>query len=135
MFTRQGAQILQGAPNRVSFMTLIEVSGNGIPLHTELARVVYYYDADTKSVKRLVATKDQGFDETKAESSQSVKLAGSQDFGIEYCYKEPYAGTAYVYKWMDTWENESVVPRGVRIKIGEFKKTIFIPTGQLGVMQ
>ena len=40
----------------------------------------------------------------------------------------------YEYEWRDAWEDENVrkLPRGVRIKVGELKKTVFIPTGVLG---
>ena len=40
----------------------------------------------------------------------------------------------YEYDWKDEWEEKNVqnIPRGIRIRLGEFTKTVFIPTGTLG---
>ena len=123
----------KGEPKKISFMTLIDVAGDKIPLHTELARVVYCFDKDTKAIKRLVAAKDEGLDETKAKAQEFLRDAKEEDLGFEYCYKEPYSGTEFTYKWKDTWQDEAKIPRGIRIKLGDFRKVIFIPTGELGV--
>ena len=123
----------KGESKRISFITLIEVAGEKIPLHSELARVVYCFDKDTKTIKRLVATKDEGLDETKAKGQEFLRDAKEEDLGFEYCYKEAYPGAEFAYKWKDAWQDEAKIPRGIRIKLGEFRKVIFIPTGELGI--
>jgi len=105
-------------------------------LREEPSRVTYLYDKATKTVKRLVATKIEGLKEEKAKESEMFKSIDEKDFKLEYCYKEALSSQSdYEYEWKDTWEgrkNEAEIPRAVRIKAGEFKKTIFIPTGKLG---
>lgn len=131
-YTNTGTNF-KGEPKKISFMTLIDVAGDKTPLHTELARVVYCFDKDTKAIKRLVAAKDEGLDETKARGQEFLRDTKEEDLGFEYCYEETYSGTEFAYKWKDTWQDEAKIPRGVRIKLGEFRKAIFIPTGELGV--
>src|SRR3989338_8106081 len=40
--TSEGRMNCEGTSSRISFMTLVNVSSQGIPLHQELARVIYY---------------------------------------------------------------------------------------------
>lgn len=125
----------EGGPARMSFITVIAVSDPVLGLRDEPARVVYLYDKATKTVKRLVATKTEGLKEEKAKEFEMLKPIEEKDFKLEYCYREALSQTDYEYEWKDTWEgkkNETEIPRAVRIKAGEFKKTIFIPTGKLG---
>jgi len=132
IYTDTGANF-KGEPKRISFMTLIDASGDETPSHMEIARVVYCFDRDTKIIKRLAAAKDEGLDETKARGQEFLRGVKEEDLGFEYCYKESYPGAEFAYKWKDAWQDETKIPRGVRIKLGEFKKVIFIPTGELGV--
>jgi len=125
----------EGGPDRMSFITVIAVSDPVSGLRYEPARVTYLYDKAAKTVKRLVATKAEGLKEEKAKESEVLAGVEEKDFKLEYCYKEALSQIDYEYEWKDTWEgkkNEQDLPRGVRIKAGEFKKTIFIPTGKLG---
>lgn len=131
-YTNTGTNF-EGEPKRISFMALIDTADDKTPLHTELSRVVYCFDKDAKAIKRLVAAKEDGLDEAYAKGQELLRGAKEEDFGFEYCYKEPYPGAEFAYKWKDTWQDEAKIPRGVRIKLGEFKKVIFIPTGELGV--
>jgi hypothetical protein len=42
--------------------------------------------------------------------------------------------TDYELEWKDAWEDENVknIPRAVRIRLGKYRKIVFIPTGSLG---
>ena len=126
----------EGEKQRISFMTLVDVSGSGVLPHTELAKVVYYFDRSKKAVKRAVATKAEGLTEDHAKVTDILSDIDDKDFGFEYCYKTTSSLTDYDYEWKDTWEDEErdkgKIPRGVRVKAGGYSKTIFIPTGALG---
>ncbi len=125
----------EGGPAGMSFITVIAVSDPVSGLREEPARVTYLYDKTAKTVKRLVATKTEGLKEENAKEFEMLKSIEEKDFKLEYCYKEALSQIDYEYEWKDTWEgkkNEQEIPRAVRIKAGEFKKTIFIPTGKLG---
>lgn len=126
----------EGEEQRVSFITLVDVSVGTLPPHTELARVVYSFDKSKKTVKRAVATKAEGLSEDHAKAGEILRDIDDKDFGFEYCYKEVSSPTEYSYEWKETWEDEDKdkgkIPRGVRVKAGVYSKTIFIPTGRLG---
>ena len=131
----EGEINFEGAPARISFVTLINVSGPNLGLHEELAKITYVYDRVAKSVKRLVATKAEGFDEVNAKSFEMLTAIEEKDFGFEYCYKKMITNSEYEYEWKDAWEEKNVqkIPRGVRIKTGKAsRKTVFILTGTLG---
>ncbi len=126
----------EGEPDRISFMTIMNVSDQDGGIHGEIARVAYVYDKANKAVKRLVATKAEGFDEAKAKAVEMLSNIEAKDFGFEYCYKSSTSSVSeYEYEWKEAWEgekNKQKIPRGVRVKAGELKKTIFMPTGVLG---
>lgn len=126
----------EGDRQKISFITLVEVSGDGILPHTELARVVYSFDRSKKTVKRAVATKAEGLNESYAKAVDILTGIDDKDFGFEYCYKETFSPTEYEYEWKDEWSEEDMdkgkIPRGVKVKAGLYSKTIFIPTGRLG---
>ena len=126
----------EGESQKISFMTLVNVSGQGVLSHTELARVIYYFDRTAKVVKRAVATMKEGLSEDYAKAADILNNIDSKDFGFEYCYKLGSSPTEYDYEWKGAWEDEDrdkgKIPRGIRIKVGEYSKTIFIPTGTLG---
>ena len=126
----------EGEPDRISFMTIMNVSDQDGAFHGEIARVAYVYDKANKTVKRLVATKREGFDESKAVTVEVLSNVEAENFGFEYCYKSSTSSfNEYEYEWKKTWEgekNKQRIPRGVRIRAGEFTKTVFIPTGELG---
>ncbi|MDD3906286.1 MAG: type II secretion system protein GspJ [Candidatus Omnitrophica bacterium] len=130
----EGRINFEGAADRMSFITVIGVSDPETGFREELARVTYAYDKDKKCLRRLVATAAEGLNEDNARSSEILKDINEKDFGIEYCYKAKLSNTEYEYEWRDAWEEKNVqdVPRGVRIKVGEFRKTVFVPTGILG---
>ena len=131
----EGEINFEGAPARISFMTIISAADPKLGLHEELAKITYIYDKAAKSVKRLVATKAEGFDEVNAKSFEMLTGIEEKDFGFEYCYKKMITNSEYEYEWKDAWEEKNVktIPRGVRIKAGEaLRKTVFIPTGTLG---
>ena len=124
----------EGEPDRISFMTIVNVSGPDGRTRGEIVRIAYIYDKTNKTVKRFIATKSEGFDEAKATSIEMLNNIEEKDFGFEYCYKSMISNSDYEYEWRDAWEGKNVqkIPRGVRIKAGEYKKTVFIPTGVLG---
>lgn len=126
----------EGEKQKISFMTLIDVSGSGVLSHTELARVTYYFDRTKKTVKRAVATKAEGFSEDHANAADILNDIDDKNFGFKYCYKITSSPTEYDYEWKDAWSDEDrdkgKIPRGVQVKAGIYSKTIFIPTGRLG---
>lgn len=126
----------EGEKQKISFYTLIDVSAPGVPGHVELAKVIYFYDRDKKTVKRAVATAREGLSEADARATDMLENVEDKDFGFEYCYKLGSSKTDYDYEWKDTWEDEDAdsgkVPRGVKVKVSDYTKTIFIPTGTIG---
>ncbi|MDD5428426.1 MAG: prepilin-type N-terminal cleavage/methylation domain-containing protein [Candidatus Omnitrophica bacterium] len=130
----EGKINFEGAPDRISFITVISVSGPGAGMHDELARVTYLYDKANKTVKRLVATRAEGLDEANAKAFDMLYGVEEKDLGFLYCYKDMISNSEYEYEWKDAWEEKNVVniPRGVKIRAGGFTKTVFIPSGELG---
>lgn len=122
--------VFEGDARRISFMTLVESWREGLR-QLEVARVTYSLDTDTASIKRTVAGITEGFDENNPVSSEIIKNLKPDDFAFEYCYKEAGSGEDYSYAWSGAWNDTTKIPRGVRIKLGALKKTIFIPTGEL----
>jgi type II secretion system protein J len=126
----------EGEEQRISFMTLVDVSGTGVLPHTELARVIYSFDRSNNTVKRAVATKAEGLSEPLAKITDILSDIDDKDFGFEYCYKVTSSPTEYGYEWKEAWsdedEDKGKIPRGVKVKAGAYSKTIFIPTGRLG---
>jgi len=126
----------EGEKQKISFMTLVEVSDARASTHTEPARVIYSFDRSKKAVKRAVATKAEGLSEPNAKAAEILNDIDVEDFGFEYCYRLGASSTDYDYEWKDAWEDEDrdkgKIPRGVRVKAGTYSKTIFIPTGRLG---
>ena len=126
----------EGEKQRISFMTLIDVSGAEALPHTELARVIYSFDRSKKAVKRAVATKTEGLSEPLAKAAEILSDIDDKDFGFEYCYKVVFSPKEYDYEWKERWSDEDrdkgKIPRGIRVKAGTYSKTIFIPTGRLG---
>jgi len=126
----------EGEAQKISFMTLVDVSvGSALP-HAELARVIYSFDRSKKTVKRAVATKAEGLSDSFAKVADILSDIDDKDFGFEYCYKVVSSPTEYSYEWKDGWSDEDrdkgKIPRGVKVKAGLYDKTIFIPTGRLG---
>ncbi|MDD5135753.1 MAG: prepilin-type N-terminal cleavage/methylation domain-containing protein [Candidatus Omnitrophica bacterium] len=130
----EGKTNFEGSKHKISFMAIVSVSDNELGTHEEPARITYVYDKAGKTVKRLAATKAEGLDENKANAIEMLSGIEDEDFGFEYCYKKPISNTEYEYEWRDAWEDKNVlnIPRGVRVKLGKFRKTVFIPTGVLG---
>ena len=77
----------EGSRDRMSFMALVEISGGSAPSRIELARVVYYFDRNSGSVKRAVATRLEGLNADLAKAEEALGGLESSSFGIEYCYK------------------------------------------------
>lgn len=130
----EGELNFAGAPRRISFMTIVRVSDPELGLRAEPAKVIYLYDISDRAVKRLVATKAEGLDEDNAKSVDMLINIDEKDFSFEYCYKNMISNSDYEYEWKDAWkdENARTIPRGVRVRAGEFERTVFIPTGVLG---
>jgi len=130
----EGRINFEGTPQKISFITVIKVSDPDLGTQEELARVTYLYDAASKTVKRLVATKNEAFSEETAKAADMLTGLEEKDFGFEYCYKKMISNSEYEYEWKDSWEEKNVlkIPRGVRIRSGLFRKTVFIPAGELG---
>jgi prepilin-type N-terminal cleavage/methylation domain-containing protein len=126
----------EGEKQRMSFITLVDVSEGSVPPHTELARVVYSFDKPGKAVARSVAAKAEGLNEDRAPAADILNDIDDKDFGFEYCYKVVSSPTEYDYEWKNTWSDEDrdkgKIPRGVKVKAGVYSKTIFIPAGKLG---
>jgi hypothetical protein len=106
-------------------------------LRGELCRVTYLFDKETKTVRRRAATKAEGLAELSAKSTDMLGAVEAEDFGFEYCYKKPALSGEIEVEWKNTWDekNTDKIPRGVRIRLGEYKKTVFIPTGELGTQE
>lgn len=124
----------EGKHDKMSFITVINVSDPETGTREELVRVSYIYDSNAKMIKRLIATKKEGLNEENAKYYEMLSGVEDKDFGFEYCYRDTMSGSDYEYEWKDEWADKNVqkTPRGVRIKAGGFKKTIFIPSGELG---
>ena len=126
----------EGEKQKISFMTLVDVSTGSVLPHTELARVIYSFDRSKKTVNRAVATKAEGLSESLAKITDILNDIDDKDFCFEYCYKVVSSPTEYSYEWKNEWEDEDrdkgKIPRGVKVKAGLYSKTIFIPTGRLG---
>lgn len=130
----------KGDAKRISFWALADVQGQDNAVRTEPARIAYYLDTtDSSDVKimRNIATRAEGFKETPERSEQVFSGIKESDFSFEYCYKEPNLNPAdpYTYEWAGEWltkESEfEKIPRGVRIRVRQDTKTVFIPTGEL----
>ncbi|MDO8524988.1 MAG: prepilin-type N-terminal cleavage/methylation domain-containing protein [Candidatus Omnitrophota bacterium] len=130
----EGEINFEGAPEKISFMAIVSVSDPDLGTREEPVRITYIYDKAQKSVKRLIAAKAEGLNEANAKALEMLAGIEEKDFGFEYCYKNMISNTDYEYEWKDTWEEKNVqnIPRGVRVRVGELKKTVFIPTGVLG---
>jgi prepilin-type N-terminal cleavage/methylation domain-containing protein len=128
----------EGDAGRISFWALVDVQGQDGVINTEPARVAYYLDTSDSSngrIMRNVATRKEAFKEDPEKSEELFSGIREGDFAFEYCYREPRLNLAEpdVYEWGGEWltkegENKKI-PRGVRIKLKEFTKTVFIPTG------
>jgi prepilin-type N-terminal cleavage/methylation domain-containing protein len=130
----EGKINFEGTHTRISFMSVINISDTELGTLEEPARITYIYDKNEKTLRRLVATKAEGLNEENARSARILSGVGEKDFGFEYCYKKPVSNIDYEYEWKDAWEEKNVlkIPRGVRVTVGPFRKTIFVPTGTLG---
>lgn len=126
----------EGGPQTISFMTVINCSGQDRTSSGEVARVTYSYDRSAKAVIRSVATKEEGLDPDRAKPSAILEGVEQKEFGFEFCYKRISSPTDYDYEWKDEWADEDKksgkIPRGVKVKASGYEKTIFIPTGYLG---
>jgi len=126
----------EGEAQKMSFMTLVNSSGQGTLPDAELAKVTYYFDRKNRIVNRVVATGAEGFSGDFAVPEDILEDIDDKDFSFEYCYKKGASLTDYDYEWKDSWEDEDRdrgrIPRGVKVKAGGYDKTIFIPTGSLG---
>ncbi|MFA6321274.1 MAG: prepilin-type N-terminal cleavage/methylation domain-containing protein [Candidatus Omnitrophota bacterium] len=124
----------EGKPDRISFITIVGVSGPDTSMHEEIVRVTYIYDKINKTVKRLVATRTEGLNEENAKSLDMLSKVEEKDFGFEFCYKNALSNSDYEYDWRNEWTDKNVlnIPRAVRVKAGGSRKTIFIPSGELG---
>lgn len=137
-----------GESRKVSFWALIDLPGENNTVTTELAKVTYSLEPETVRpgeknagamvVTRNVAARFDGFEAKPEKSEPLVSGVKPEDFGFAFCYKEPGSSeTDYTYLWdeagwSDRTKKKSIVPRGVRIRLGTLAKTVFIPTGELG---
>lgn len=126
----------EGGSKAVSFMALVSGQGGPTSHGTELARISYYYDASRKAIMRSAATLSEGFSPDLAKTSEILDMPDGPSFSLEYCYKRPISPTTYEYDWKDEWLKKDMdagkIPRGVRITVPGYSKTILIPTGTLG---
>ncbi len=131
----EGRINFSGSSQKISFITVIQVSDPGdAAAHEELARVTYIYDAASKTIRRLVAAKSEGLNEETAKAVDMLTGIEEKDFGFEYCYKNMISNSDYEYEWKDSWDEKNVlkIPRGIRIHAGIYRKTVFVPSGELG---
>ena len=120
-----------GEPRKMSFVTVATVVPPDAAPRAEIARVVYEFQEEKKSVTRTVATRDEGFNEGLVPPVTVLdRVAADTEHGFRYCYKPEAEGGAYI--WKETWNKPDKVPRGVRIIANGFAKTVIIPTGTLG---
>ena len=130
----EGQINFSGASDRITFMAVISIADPEKGLREEPALVTYLYDKADKTVKRLVATKTEGLNGDNVKGADMLSGVEEKDFGFQYCYKSMTSNSDYEYEWRDAWEDKNVqnIPRAVRIRVGELRKTVFIPTGMLG---
>ena len=123
--------------DKVSFFASSGVFGeNG--MEREIARIIYYFDGVKNTVERKYAGERHGFDEENADVE--ILLDSVEDASFSYCHES--AVEEGEYEWVDTWESENSVPRGVKMSITmdkkhedrkeDFEKVVFIPVGELG---
>ncbi|MDP3790734.1 MAG: prepilin-type N-terminal cleavage/methylation domain-containing protein [Candidatus Omnitrophota bacterium] len=126
----------EGDRRKMSFMTLVEVSEQGFPSRMELAKVIYKLDSTAKSVRKGIATRLEGFAEDYAKFSDILNDIEDKDFAFEYCYKMGSSPIDYSYEWKSEWDDKDKesgrIPRGIKIKVRDNSKVVFIPTGTLG---
>jgi prepilin-type N-terminal cleavage/methylation domain-containing protein len=126
-FVYPGMDIV-GTPDGFSFMALVTAGAANSSPGVEIARVSYIFDKDAGVVRRMVAGKEEGFDQ--AYSRISEFQLGEGQFSFSYCYRPKAEGAPY--EWRGYWNAKDKMPRGVRIRSGEFDKWIFIPMGESG---
>lgn len=128
--TGDDAVNFDGGQKSASFWSIIDVSGEGVPFHREIARVEYRMDDASKAIMRNISTRDGGFVFTKESSVTLLKDVDPMQFSIKYCYKKD--GGEDEIEWKDSWDDGKNIPIGLRVQVGDFRKTIFIPTGKPG---
>lgn len=129
--TEQEMPVFTGESDTVSFMTLI--SG-------DIAKVSYFFERDLEQggvLKRTRVFQEEGFQEEH--QKEDILVADLDKVAFEYAYRTEEEDAQP--NWLESWEDGSVVPQGVRITL-EFsgdgdegkilKKTVFIPAGALG---
>lgn len=119
----------EAEPGKISFMALVAAASKESKAHAELARVVYYLDREKMAVCRKLATIRVGFDPEKAKAVELVTDVEEKDFSFEYCYPADESRTSF--DWKDGWEDDKNIPGGVRIKLRDFVKYVYIPAGKM----
>jgi prepilin-type N-terminal cleavage/methylation domain-containing protein len=119
-----------GTDSAMVFMSVVTAVGKEYMAVTELAKIAYYLDNSTKTLKRAVAAKAKGFDLNKADEIDIFTGVEAKDIRFEYCYK--LSGSRMGYEWKDQWKDIRNIPIGVRIRAKGLTRYIFIPTGKIG---
>ncbi|MBN2452968.1 MAG: prepilin-type N-terminal cleavage/methylation domain-containing protein [Candidatus Omnitrophica bacterium] len=120
----------EGSGSGMAFMSIVTGGGRERTRGPELAKVAYYLDARTKTVKRIVAGKARGFDIYKASPAVVFGEVEDKALAFEYCYKSKFGKTGY--EWKNKWQDTGKIPIGVRIRVNGLTRYIFIPTGEPG---
>jgi len=140
-----------GTANTIGFVTQVtRILGDG-SLRRELAKVDYKVGGENELIRRLVFQSD-GFSASielptegeelllGIEKDEGEALVESvEELKFEYSYES--SDEEELPEWKDNWENQEGIPLGVKVHlkvkrkrgdIGEFLKTVYIPTGVLG---
>jgi prepilin-type N-terminal cleavage/methylation domain-containing protein len=120
----------EGRPDGLSVMTLASSGVSAGPMSASLAKVSYYFDAKDKKVKRIVATKDDGFVQMTGKAEEMLSLADGERVSFRY-----YSGSSVTDQsiiWKDRWDGSAKMPPGISVKVGEFEKIVYIPVQGAG---
>jgi prepilin-type N-terminal cleavage/methylation domain-containing protein len=118
----------EGSAHEVSFLTLVDAYDPVVGSIRSLARVVYRHDAKKKTVKRIIAGLEAGFDIRKAKEVVVAENVSALDF--TYAFAPIYENESI--RWKSAWKDSKEIPRGIRIRMDGFRTSVFLPMGVLG---
>lgn len=123
----------EGKQDLISFYSLVETSQT-IPAHHRLRKITY--SLKDSGLLRL----EQSFTDPEEQAPEKdPEQIASGISSLEFSYAYTQEGEP-PYKWEDVWDNQQVIPKGVRVKLEletekklAFSRYVFIPTGVKGV--
>jgi len=130
----------EGREDSVSFPVLIlaeeDLSLDDDKIHRQVGQVVYFYDKNTKAMKKSEKSFSKAYGQEVKVEDGKVLFEYLDKLEFSYCYLDNATGN---YKWKDDWkkEEQDSIPIGVKLKmvfekkieLEDFERTIFIPIG------